>query len=38
MFTYVPAEQLHNLETTKAEMGERLKHFEADLRAFAALV
>jgi phosphoglucomutase/phosphomannomutase len=38
MFTYVPAEQLHNLETTKADMGERLKQFEADLRAFAAMV
>jgi phosphoglucomutase/phosphomannomutase len=36
MFTYLPAEQLHNLEMTKQEMGERVKGFEKDLRAFAA--
>lgn len=36
MFAYVPAEQLHNLDATKEEIGERLKQYEADLRAFAA--
>ena len=36
MFTYVPAEQLHNLDATKEEIGARIKQFEADLRAFAA--
>jgi phosphoglucomutase/phosphomannomutase len=35
MFTYVPAEQLHNLETTKSEMADRLNAFEKDLRALA---
>lgn len=38
MFAYVPAEQLHNLEATKEEVGQRIKQFEADLRAFAASV
>ena len=38
MFTYVEAEQLHNLEATKAEVTDRIKHFEADLRAYAASV
>lgn len=38
MFAYVPAEQLHNLEATKEEVGQRIKQFEADLRAFATSV
>ncbi len=38
MFTYTPAEQLHNLETTKAEMEERMSAFEQDLRKIAELV
>ena len=29
MFTYEPAEQLHNLETTKAELAERLQRSAA---------
>ena len=35
LFTYVPAEQLADLEMTKQEMAARLKQFESDLRAFA---
>ncbi len=38
MFTCVEAEQLHNLDTTKAEINDRIKQFEADLRAYAAMV
>jgi phosphoglucomutase/phosphomannomutase len=38
MFTYVPAEQLHDLAATKQEMQERIQAFERDLRAFAAAV
>lgn len=38
MFTYVPAEQLHNLESTKAEMEERMAAFERDLKAMAERV
>jgi phosphoglucomutase/phosphomannomutase len=35
MFSYVAAEQLHNLETTKQETNERLSHIESDLRQLA---
>jgi phosphomannomutase len=35
LFTFVPAEQLADLELTKQELGERLEHLERDLRAFA---
>lgn len=35
MFTYTPAEQLHNLETTKQEMEQRMDAFEKDLKALA---
>ncbi|MBC7854568.1 MAG: phospho-sugar mutase [Pirellulaceae bacterium] len=35
MFTYVPAEQLANLEQTKRAMKERLAKFEGDLRVYA---
>lgn len=35
MFTYVPAEQLANLEQTKQAMKERLAKFEGDLKAYA---
>jgi phosphoglucomutase/phosphomannomutase len=38
MFTYVPAEQLANLEQTKQAMQERLAKFEADLKAYAERV
>jgi len=38
MFTYEPAEQLHNLETTKEQMAERIAAMEVDLRAFADAV
>lgn len=34
-FTFVPAEQLANLETTKAEVQQRLDRFESDLRSYA---
>ena len=34
-FTFVPAEQLANLETTKTDMQQRLDQFESDLRAYA---
>jgi phosphomannomutase len=35
MFTYEPAEQLHNLDDAKAMLGERLVALERDLRGFA---
>jgi phosphoglucomutase/phosphomannomutase len=35
MFSYEPAEQIANLEDTKAECGERLKQMERDLSSFA---
>lgn len=35
MFTYRPAELLHDLDQTRQDMSERLKGFEADLRAYA---
>jgi phosphoglucomutase/phosphomannomutase len=35
LFTFVPAEQLHNLDDSRAEMDVRLAAIEADLRAFA---
>jgi phosphomannomutase len=38
MFTYVPAEQLADLDRTKAEMNERMQAFEVDLKAFAERV
>jgi phosphoglucomutase/phosphomannomutase len=36
MFAFEPAEQLHDLETTKEEMAARLDQFEQDLREYAA--
>jgi phosphoglucomutase/phosphomannomutase len=36
MFTYVPAEQLHDLQQTKEEMAARIADFEREIRAFAA--
>ncbi len=36
MFAYEPAEQIANLEDTKAEYHERLKQIERDLSAFAS--
>jgi hypothetical protein len=38
MFTYVPAEQLADLDRTKVEMNERMQAFETDLKAFAQQV
>lgn len=35
MFTYVPAEQLANLEQTKAAMKQRMATLEGDLKAYA---
>ena len=35
MFTYVPAEQLANLEQTKADMKQRMATLEGDLKAYA---
>jgi phosphoglucomutase/phosphomannomutase len=35
MFTYIPAEQLHNLDETKADMRTRMQQFETDLKAYA---
>ncbi len=35
MFTYEPAEQLHNLDEAKQKLRERLTALESDLRAFA---
>ncbi len=37
MFTYTPAEQLANLDTTKEQLAERLAKMEADMRAFAGV-
>jgi hypothetical protein len=37
-FTFVPAEQLHNLDETRQEMAERTSKLEADLRAVADTV
>lgn len=36
-FTFVPAEQLHNLDETRAEMEARFAAYERDLKAFAGL-
>jgi phosphoglucomutase/phosphomannomutase len=38
MFTYVPAEQLHDLDATKADMEARMAAFEKDLAAYAEKV
>jgi phosphoglucomutase/phosphomannomutase len=38
MFTYRPAELLHDLDQTREEMQARLAGFESDLRAFAKTV
>jgi hypothetical protein len=35
MFTYTPAELLHDLDATREQMQDRLAAFESDLRAFA---
>ncbi|HUE74363.1 MAG TPA: phospho-sugar mutase [Pirellulaceae bacterium] len=35
MFTFVPAEQLHDLRTTKGEMSERMGALERDLKEYA---
>lgn len=35
LFTFVPAQQLADLEAAKRRMGERLKRLESDLRSFA---
>jgi phosphoglucomutase/phosphomannomutase len=35
LFTFVPAEQLADLEQTKQDMAQRLARIEADLNAFA---
>jgi len=35
MFTFVPAEQLHDLAETKREMSARLAAFERDLKQYA---
>jgi hypothetical protein len=35
MFSYEPAEQIANLETTKAECAQRLANMQRDLSAFA---
>ncbi len=37
MFTYEPAEQLANLETTKAELAQRLADLGGDLTAYSHL-
>ena len=37
LFAYEPAEQLHNLDDTKAELEKRLDAMEADLRKFAGV-
>jgi phosphoglucomutase/phosphomannomutase len=37
-FSYEPAEQIANLDDTKAEIGNRLKAVEVDLSAFARSV
>ena len=36
MFTYEPAEQIANLDDTRADCAERLKRMAADLSPFAA--
>lgn len=38
MFTYVPAEEINDLETTKREMSTRLDAFSEDINNFAASV
>jgi len=38
MFTFVPAEQLADLEQTKRDMAQRLDDFRRDLKAFADTV
>jgi phosphoglucomutase/phosphomannomutase len=38
MFTFVPAEQLADLEQTKRDMAQRLEDFRRDLKAFAETV
>jgi phosphoglucomutase/phosphomannomutase len=38
MFTFVPAEQLADLEQTKQDMAQRLNGYYADLKAFADAV
>ena len=35
IFTHVPAEQLADLEDTRADMAQRLAGLEADLRSFS---
>jgi phosphoglucomutase/phosphomannomutase len=37
VFTYEPAEQLHNLEENKAQMAERLDAIQRDLAAFSKI-
>ena len=37
LFVYTPAEQLHDMEDTRAELEERLDAMEKDLRAFAGV-
>lgn len=37
LFAYTPAEQLHDLEETKADLEKQLDGAEADLRAFAGV-
>ncbi|TWT74684.1 Phosphoglucomutase [Posidoniimonas polymericola] len=37
MFAYTPAEQLHDLDETKADLEARLDEMEADLRKFAGV-
>lgn len=38
MFTYVPAEMLHNLDAVRADMDSRLNAWEAELKKLAASV
>ncbi len=37
MFAYTPAEQLHDLDEAKRDLGKRLDAMEADLRNFAGV-
>jgi phosphomannomutase len=37
MFTYTPAEQLHDLQTAREELAQRLDDMERDLRKFAGV-
>ena len=37
MFTYEPAEQLHNLDDTKSEMANRLTTMHQELAKFAGI-